>query len=223
MARVLIRSLVTNGWESGLLTLRVTGEPIGGEDARENAWVERVAQASSLRDLTLKFVILRARKVDLDNLVRPAMRGLRTAGYFSKGFPELTSMTAIKEYGYDVGLTVESRHSACPGEPLLKLVFDRVPPSTTTRDWLREWASTVDAAWSRPPVTECVWIAITTPTTRSLIDLMKPVIDGFEPILGRDPGGRSEFSPNDDLVNWLQISRCESGPMLEVTIGQLPS
>lgn len=44
-------------------------------------------------------------------------------------------------------------------------------------------------------------------TTASLEAVLKPIIDGLEPFLGRDPSGRLEFVPQDDLVVWLRVTR----------------
>lgn len=204
-----------------MLRLEIAGQPIGGEDSRENAWVERVAQATSLHEVALEFVVQHNRKVDLDNLVRPAMRGLRNGGFYSKGFPELESLTAIQSFGPNAGLGVESYCPAQPSSPLLQISFDSVPPSTNSREWLRGWSSVIESSWIRSPLEASVWIAITARSSRSLVDLLKPIIDGCEAILGRDPSGRSEFCPNDHLVEWLQIRRVETGPILEFSIGLL--
>lgn len=51
------------------------------------------------------------------------------------------------------------------------------------------------------------WVWIQTRDRRSLEALMKPVIDGLEPLLGRDPRGRLRFVPNDHLIVWLRVTR----------------
>jgi hypothetical protein len=52
-----------------------------------------------------------------------------------------------------------------------------------------------------------VWLDIAVQSPLSLEGLLKPVIDGLEPLLGRDPHGRLDFTPNDDRVESLRISR----------------
>lgn len=52
-----------------------------------------------------------------------------------------------------------------------------------------------------------VWLDVAVRTQYSLEGLLKPIIDGLEPFLGRDPGASLEFTPNDDRVVWLRITR----------------
>lgn len=52
-----------------------------------------------------------------------------------------------------------------------------------------------------------VWIDIAVSTGLSLEGLLKPIIDGLDPILGVDPPATLEFTPNDDRVEWLRIHR----------------
>lgn len=67
------------------------------------------------------------------------------------------------------------------------------------------------------------WVEIVTNTPRSLEGLMKPVIDGLEPFLGRDPRGYLEFVPNDDKIAHLIVRRQRDLPRaLELTAGHLP-
>ena len=51
---------------------------------------------------------------------------------------------------------------------------------------------------------------------------MKPVIDGLEPLLGRDPRGRLEFVPNDDKIVHLVVRRRKDAEqVLDVTAGAI--
>lgn len=50
-------------------------------------------------------------------------------------------------------------------------------------------------------------IDIAVSTGLSLEGLLKPIIDGLDPILGVDPPATLEFTPNDDRVEWLRIHR----------------
>lgn len=63
-----------------MLRIESPGTPIGGEDTREQAWIETVVNASSLASVLLTFVLDYGRIVDLDNLVRPAVRGFQNGG-----------------------------------------------------------------------------------------------------------------------------------------------
>lgn len=60
---------------------------------------------------------------------------------------------------------------------------------------------------TRPRSMEPVWLDIAVSTSLSLEGLLKPIIDGLDPILGVDPSATLEFTPNDDRVEWLRIHR----------------
>lgn len=69
------------------------------------------------------------------------------------------------------------------------------------RDWramVRRHQITIDGP---------VWLDIAVSTSLSLEGLLKPIIDGLDPILGFDPSATLEFTPNDDRVEWLRIHR----------------
>jgi hypothetical protein len=85
------------------------------------------------------------------------------------------------------------------------------------------WRRCVADAFDGKPLETPCWIDIATNSTRSLEALMKPVIDGLEPLLGRDPRGRLEFVPNDDRVAHLTVRRQRDLPVaLTMTAGRLP-
>ena len=72
------------------LLIDVPGSPIGGENPpHDSQWRATVAAAASGMGLksavALHFRLEAGRKVDLDNLVRPALAGLRDAGTFTYG------------------------------------------------------------------------------------------------------------------------------------------
>lgn len=48
------------------------------------------------RAVGLHFRLQPDRRVDLDNLIRPALAGLRDAGVFTRGFPGLHGLLATK-------------------------------------------------------------------------------------------------------------------------------
>lgn len=67
----------------------------------------------------------------------------------------------------------------------------------------------------------CVHIAIDTPTVARRAAEW-PIIDGLEPVLGRDPSTSLEFTPHDDRVGWLRIHRQPHRPCVIVfTAGPL--
>ncbi len=202
-----------------MLKIEVAGSAIGGEDARENKWIDQIARASDLADVSLHFRLEPKRNIDIDNLVRPAMRGLKKSGYYRNGFPNLQSISAVKQSGSPFGLVVEKGILHVPGKCLLRLEWGSVPPSDATTVWKTNWTSAIQKNWHEPVICEPVWLSILTTSSRSLVDLLKPVIDGLEPFLGRDPNGRNTFCPNDHLIEWLQIRRVKTGPPLAISAG----
>ncbi|UUO07876.1 hypothetical protein M4951_06065 [Blastopirellula sp. J2-11] len=204
-----------------MLKIEITGSAIGGEDAKEALWVDEIVSASDLANVSLTFRLEPYRNVDLDNLVRPAMRALKKSGFYQSGFPELNSITASKLVGQPIGVTIESGIQLIPEGKLLSVESDHIPPSDPTFAWKSEWTAAIQKEWDVPVISKPIWLAISTTSVRSLVDLMKPIIDGLEPVLGRDPDGRNRFCPNDHLVNWLQIRRVSSGAAVKLVAGML--
>lgn len=205
-----------------MLKIEVTGSPIGGEDARTPAWIGEIASAASVSNIILRFTIEQGRKVDLDNLVRPALTGLQRAGLYSRGFPELSVLTAIKEIGSLPSLVIESGQLEPPTERILELATDSSPPSGSTKTWIGHWMEMVGNSWGHGPIHGPAWLAVEFRSTRSLVDQLKPVIDGLEPFLGRDPAGHLSYCPNDHLLVWLRAERVSNGPRVRVCGGRFP-
>lgn len=67
-----------------------------------------------------------------------------------------------------------------------------------------------------------VGLDIAVGTSLSIKDLLKPIIDGLEPVLGRDPRAHLEFSPNDHLIGWLRVLRTSGGPALRLQLTTAP-
>lgn len=81
--------------------LHVEGCPIDGENPpHEQRWRAAIAAAATGTEpaaaVQLHFRIEPHRKVDLDNLVRPALAGLRDAGVFTRGYRSLDAILATK-------------------------------------------------------------------------------------------------------------------------------
>lgn len=55
--------------------------------------------------------------------------------------------------------------------------------------------------------------AIDVCTLRSLVDILKPVIDGLEPFLGRDPTGRNKFSPTTTVSSGCRSRGLNTDPL----------
>jgi hypothetical protein len=161
--------------------------------------------------LGLHFRLQPDRRLDLDNLVRPALAGLRDAGIFTRGFPGLHHLVATKELSSQPGLAVDFdetrlQQAEPPGSVLLSARASAVPRDGS-RSSKREWLDVVAANYPGAPVGQMVWIDVAVNVKGSLEAVMKPVIDGLEPLLGRDSSGRLEFTPNDHLITWLRVTR----------------
>jgi hypothetical protein len=85
----------------------------------------------------------------------------------------------------------------------------------------RGWRTAVQDGWRDPPLAHPVLVDICVRTRTALAAMLKPVIDGLEAFVGRDPRGRLEFSPSDDRVMWLRIVRVVDGPALRVRAGRM--
>lgn len=204
----------------------VQGEPIGGEDARTAAWRGAVASASAgaptSTAVRLDFVVSRGRRVDLDNLVRPALEGLQDAGVYARGFIGLDALVATRRSGEDPHLRIElsgNAADAVPPSPSALQVATTSVPSDDDAESKRRWRDAVAASRVSLLGEGEVWVDIEVATPRSLKDVLKPVLDGLEPWLGRDPRGRLEFCPRDDRVARLRVRRRRSGDALEVRAG----
>jgi hypothetical protein len=179
------------------------------------------------RAVALHFRVEPHRRVDLDNLVRPALAGLRDAGVFTRGFANLDLLVATKTALRPPGLVVVTDEesvrnaSARPGPSLLHVTSMSLPRDGDRGSKLM-WRECVERRVLSPLVGNACWVEIATTSLRSLEALMKPVIDGLEPFLGRDPRGRLEFVPNDDRVVHLLLRRQPDLPApLVLTAGSL--
>lgn len=213
------------------------GTAIAGEDARERAWRDAVADA--LRDhaptaeahlgVALSFVLHSDRvRLDLDNLVRPALDALRDSGAALRGFSNVDAVLATKSAGEEAGLRVTIGKSGlvssvdAPGA-MLFTARSEVIPRDGSADSKMQWRQAVAASWAALPIPAgAVFVDIATSSELSLKDILKPVIDGLEPVLGRDPRGRLEFCPQDERVVWLRAQRADLGQgALNVQVGRV--
>lgn len=104
-----------------------------------------------------------------------------------------------------------------PGPTLLDVEFFTLPRHVESRPL---WQSTVAEAWQhRPALSAGVFVDVNLSTSRSLEGLLKPIIDGLTPCLGRDPRAWLEFTRNDHLIQWLRFHRT-SGPTLRLRLGR---
>lgn len=211
-----------------MFRIQVPGTPIGGEDRRTADWIAQVAAACRLHEVdatfgevSLTFNLAQGRRVDLDNLVRPAMSGMQKAGLLRRGFVGLDRFSASKVFGEDERLIIESRSQDPSFAPDLRVTLTPRPKNDQWRPWQRDLVDRIGRAWRCDPVDTPVFVQVQVDTQSSLVDLMKPALDCLEPYLGRDPAGRSEFYPNDHLVEWIAFSRSPGEGT--IAVGRLPS
>lgn len=152
------------------------------------------------------------RTVDLDNMIRPALAGLRDAGVFARGYWRLDAILATKtSTGEDLGVdidptTVDVVVAVNRSTAATMVAAHTTLPRDSDRHSKRDWRDGV----RRQQVAVnggAVWLDIAVNTTLSLEGLLKPIIDGLDPVLGTDPYARLQFTPNDDRVEWLRIHR----------------
>ena len=216
-------------------SLHIPGIAIGGEDRRTAAWRATVADAARAVPLvdvdavSLAFTLAPGRRVDVDNLARPVLEGLRDAGWFRRGFPSLHHLRMTKAFGANPGVVVRVG-SGVDGVGVEDGVGDvdfvatliGIIPSEGAHTVKRGWRDMVAELWARPPLEGDLWVQLAFNTRSSLVGLLKANIDTLEPILGRDPSGRLTFCPLDDKVACLVARRTRGDePALEVRVGRV--
>lgn len=219
------------------VTVTIAGSPSAAENPPKDAiWRRAVGDAVRGRPraatVTLHFRLEPKRwRIDIDNLTRLALDGLRDGRVLERGLGSVWLIEAHKEAsaepGLDVTLTDTTwlvaghplRADSLPGSIALDAEIDAIPREEKL-DEKRAWRTAVQQAWLGPPLAHPVFVDIWVRTGTSLAATLKPVIDGLEAFLGRDPRGRLEFCPNDDRVMWLRIVRVVDGPALHVMAGQ---
>jgi hypothetical protein len=219
------------------VTVTIAGSPSAAENPPKDAiWRRAVADAVRGRPraatVTLQFWLEPKRwRIDIDNLTRLALDGLRDGGVLERGLGSVWLIEAQKEASAEPGLDVTLTDAtwllgghplqadSLPGSIALDIEINSIPREGNV-DEKRAWRTTVQEAWPDPPFAHPAFVDIWVRTGTSLAATLKPVIDGLEAFLGRDPRGRLEFCPNDDRVMWLRIVRLVDGPALRVRAGQ---
>jgi hypothetical protein len=213
----------------------IAGSPQAAENPPKDAvWRREIARElrgykPQIRELSLDFELEPRRlRVDLDNLARLAVSGLRDAGVITRGTDDIRSIVMTKRPGSKVGLGVgfvwtedEVVPEPFPNGPDLDVAADLLPSEDSIAQKLA-WRDAIAAAWPQLPVDGFVGVEITTTRRVSLVGLLKPVIDGLEPYLGREPLGAGRLRPRDERVVWLKVSRAADGPVLRVRAGAAP-
>lgn len=215
----------------------VEGSPHAAENQPHDArWRSAIATAvrgfrPGVTEVGLDFELEPGRvRIDLDNLVRLALDGLRDAGVVARVGDGVERIVATKRPRSVPGLGISLAWNAQPvdddpfrGSADLAATSDTVPREESPDEKLA-WRDTVAAAWGRPAVTKAVGVDIGVTKTTSLAAMLRPVIDGLEPYLGREPLGRGTLRPRDEQVTWLRISRVPGLSVgLRVRAGDVPS
>lgn len=194
--------------------VRVRGRPGGTA-----AWRRTVADAApplaaAPAAVELRFGTAPRQFVDLDTVTESTVAGLRDAGWWGRGFGGLEALLATRAVAPRPGLLARTTTPAAlrrrrPPGPIAAEVAAAVAPRQRLAA-KRAWRDDVAAAWgSRPPLTGPVWADVALATRGSLLAPVEVVLDGLEPVLGRDPRGRAaqEFFPADDRIVWLRLRR----------------
>jgi hypothetical protein len=198
----------------------IEGSPQAAENPpHDAAWRQAVATAVGRRRMGVVEVGLdfelepHRRLIDLDNMVRLALDALRDTATVPRGLDGIETIVATKRDGRTPGIGISLVWSPEPfvddpfgGGADLMVTGTSVPrdDSSAEKD---AWRDTVAAVWRGAPVSRAVGIDIAVAKETSLAAMLKPVIDGLEPYLGRAPRGRGRLRPFDDQVTWLRISR----------------
>lgn len=212
--------------------LWVEGSPSAAENPpHDRLWRAAVAEVTAGQptpvEVELDFLLKRRRlRIDLDNLVRLALDGLRDAGVLSPGLTALDTIFVTKREAPPLGLgvtLVRSKGSEAPRplhESVDLVVESDVMPREGNYDEKHAWRKTIRGAWSGAIGEGPVALDIAARTSGSLGTMLKPVIDGLETYLGRSTGGRGEFQPLDDRIVMLLARREPELPVaLRVTAG----
>lgn len=208
----------------------IEGLPTGTQ-----AWRQRVAaEAAGLTvadSVQLDFVLPPSRWVDVDTLAEATLQGLRDGRVLLPRYAGLNALLATKREGAPTGVRVSAVAAATigrrrpPGQVAIAVATDLLP-RPGNREVKRKWRARLAHAWgSAPPLDGDVWADVVLPVTGSLIAPLEVVLDALEPVLGRDPRGRTwqEFFPNDHRITWLRVRRGASGGPLRLVLGPLPS
>jgi len=198
----------------------VEGSPQAAENPpHDTEWCAAIAMRvvrglQGIVEVGLDFELEPARTlIDLDNMVRLAIDALRDTETVARGLVGIETIVATKRAGRTPGLGLSLVRTPGPlvddpfgGEADLVVMGTSVPREEFAAE-KDEWRNAVAAAWRDTPVRQPVAIDIAVTKETSLAAMLKPVIAGLEPYLGRAPRGRGRLRPLDEQVTWLRISR----------------
>jgi hypothetical protein len=210
----------------------VDGSPSAAENPpHDRRWREAIASTAAgqgpCAEVQVDFFLQRGRVlIDLDNLVRLAMDGIRDAGILRRGLAGLNTIAASKRVAPPLGLGITLGDLDTPAEPVdvlqaTELVAEASDiPREGNHAMKLAWRERVRAAWPGPVRSGPVGLDIVARTDGSLGAILKPVIDGLEPYLGRGTVGRGEFRPLDERIVLLRVRRDAQLPVaLRITAG----
>lgn len=198
--------------------LHVPGRPRGAGSWRRAVAAAAPSVAAAPAAVDLRFGTAPRQFVDLDTLVASTLAGLRDAGWWAAGFPGLDAVVATRTPTSAPGLrartttAVALRRRRPPGPVAVEVTAALAPRAALAPK--RAWRAAVAEAWGpRSPLRDEVWVDVAVATRGSLLARLEAILDGLEPVLGRDPRGRAwqEFFPHDDRIVWLRLLRAAPG------------
>lgn len=217
-------------------TVWVAGEPAAWIGSGEKEWKAKVSAALSNRpletapgwlDFDFRFAEDRLFKKDIDNLITPVLEAVRDSGWVERGFSQLGSITARKSVVPDegsAGVLIQPRWSSAELSEPSQGVCIACALGSMDADSVK-WALYDEAFEMQRQQPEIRFapgthIAMDVRVTidaaaprKSILALIKPCIDGVEPVLGT-PDGRlavprtqldRPLAPQDEMVTQLSF------------------
>jgi hypothetical protein len=213
-------------------TIWIPGQPRVWIGSGWEAWVAQLIdrfgpwRGRRPESFDMVFVVDESRllNVDLDNLITPVLDALRDADVIETGFQRVGTVHARKQTASDTGVLVRTGlpESVAPRAGVLI----EVELESRSEDAVKRavYQRAAEVYWSRPalavPAQESIAVDVSVELTgrrKSIRDLLKPCIDGLEPILscpdGRTPltldelaeGKWRTLAPQDEMIMELRM------------------
>jgi hypothetical protein len=236
-----------HGVAQGIEALWISGEPAVWLGSGEKEWKHRVTTAFNAAlpsevpqwfDVEFRFLTDRLYRKDIDNLVTPILEAGRDGGWIERGFAWLGSVTSRKVTvvdSADVGvlITAHANPPALSQNRIGILIEADLPRMDETSVKWALYEKAFALFQRRPdlrfppqtPVSVEIRVTINDDGKRkSIAALLKPCIDGLEPILGhptnllpeRRESLQRRLAPQDEMILSLDF-HVRGGPSTEVS------